>query len=144
MPAPQTHKKRIAPAHSATGKGAGKASVANAHKGGGKGKGKLASRRPRGQKSIEPERAREIQLALIREHYLDGEPTGMWDARSKAAMARYQHDNGWQEKITPDARALIKLGLGPRHDGLLNPDRAAFAAPPPATPEKTLPPEAMH
>ncbi len=28
-------------------------------------------------------------------------------------MARFQADHGWQSKITPDSRALIKLGLGP-------------------------------
>ena len=47
----------------------------------------------------------------------------------KDAMIRYQAENGWQTKITPDSRALIKLGLGPRHDGLLNPDSAALASP---------------
>jgi hypothetical protein len=28
-------------------------------------------------------------------------------------MVKYQNDNGWQSKVTPDSRALIKLGLGP-------------------------------
>ncbi len=31
-------------------------------------------------------------------------------------MVKYQTDNGWQSKITPDSRALIKLGLGPKQD----------------------------
>ncbi len=31
-------------------------------------------------------------------------------------MQKFQADNGWQTKITPDARALIKLGLGPKQD----------------------------
>lgn len=30
-------------------------------------------------------------------------------------MTRYQADHGWQTKITPDSRALIKLGLGPKY-----------------------------
>jgi peptidoglycan hydrolase-like protein with peptidoglycan-binding domain len=60
------------------------------------------------------ERATEIQSALIKEGYLSGEPSGVWDAQSNAAMAKLQADNGWQSKITPDARALIKLGLGPQ------------------------------
>jgi hypothetical protein len=68
-----------------------------------------------GQQGIQAERARAIQEALIREHYLIGQPTGIWDARSKAAMTRYQADNGWQSKVTPDSRALIKLGLGPNY-----------------------------
>jgi hypothetical protein len=68
-----------------------------------------------GQQGIQPERVREIQEALIREHYLTGQPSGVWDARSKEAMTRYQADNGWQSKVTPDSRALIKLGLGPNY-----------------------------
>jgi hypothetical protein len=28
-------------------------------------------------------------------------------------MAKLQADNGWQTKLVPDSRALIKLGLGP-------------------------------
>jgi hypothetical protein len=28
-------------------------------------------------------------------------------------MQKLQGDNGWQTRITPDSRALIKLGLGP-------------------------------
>lgn len=78
----------------------------------------------RGQQAIDSARAREIQSALIREHYLQGQPTGTWDSASQAAMQRYQADHGWQSKTTPDARALIKLGLGPSHDHLLNPESA--------------------
>jgi hypothetical protein len=59
------------------------------------------------------ERATEIQTALIKQGYLTGEPTGTWDAQTVSAMQKLQGDNGWQTKITPDARALIKLGLGP-------------------------------
>lgn len=68
-----------------------------------------------GQQGIQPDRAREIQEALIREKYLIGEPSGQWDARTKDAMIRYQADHGWQTKVTPDSRALIKLGLGPNY-----------------------------
>jgi hypothetical protein len=28
-------------------------------------------------------------------------------------MGKLQADNGWQTKLVPDSRALIKLGLGP-------------------------------
>jgi hypothetical protein len=68
-----------------------------------------------GQRQIDSDRATEIQTALIRAHYLDGQPTGQWDANTEAAMRKMQADNGWQTKITPDSRALIKLGLGPDH-----------------------------
>src|SRR5262249_29437238 len=80
-----------------------------------KGKARKGSWKKRGQQNIRPERAREIQSALIREHYLSGEPSGAWDVRTQDAMARYQTDNGWQSKVTPDSRALIKLGLGPNY-----------------------------
>jgi peptidoglycan hydrolase-like protein with peptidoglycan-binding domain len=63
--------------------------------------------------AIAAERATQIQMALIQRGYLSGEPTGTWDAQTVAAMQKLQSDNGWQSKITPDARALIKLGLGP-------------------------------
>jgi len=78
-------------------------------------KSRKGSWKKRGQQIIQADRAREIQSALIREHYLSGEPSGSWDARTQEAMARYQTDNGWQSKVTPDSRALIKLGLGPNY-----------------------------
>ncbi len=87
------------------------------------------SARSHGQRTIGEERTREIQEALIREHYLSGDPSGVWDAQSKEAMTRYQEANGWQTKVTPDSRALIKLGLGPDHKNLLNPDTADIASP---------------
>lgn len=65
---------------------------------------------------MDSERATQIQQALIRAHYLNGAPTGQWDAATQAAMLKYQTDNGWQSKIAPDSRALIKLGLGPKQD----------------------------
>jgi hypothetical protein len=63
---------------------------------------------------MEPERATQIQTALIKAGYMTGTPTGVWDAQSQAAMEKLQADNGWQTKIVPDSRAIIKLGLGPK------------------------------
>lgn len=74
-----------------------------------------APAKPKGQRGIDPDRTREIQSALIRENYLTGEPSGQWDSETQSAMQRYQADHGWQTKLTPDSRALIKLGLGPNH-----------------------------
>ena len=87
----------------------------------------------RGQQKIDPKRAREIQEALIREHYMQGKPSGVWDQTSQKAMVRYQVENGWQSKTVPDSRALIKLGLGPDHEHLLNPESAMTTAQPPHT-----------
>jgi hypothetical protein len=83
----------------------------------------------RGQQKIDPQRAEEIQEALIREHYLTGEPTGKWDQASEDALRRYQAQHGWQSKTVPDSRALISLGLGPSHDHLLNPESAMTTGP---------------
>ena len=52
-------------------------------------------------------------------------------------MERYQADNGWQSKLVPDSRALIKLGLGPDHEHLLNPE-SAMTSPPVPTPRFML------
>ncbi|MGB8844988.1 MAG: peptidoglycan-binding domain-containing protein, partial [Terracidiphilus sp.] len=68
-----------------------------------------AARHARGQQAIEPERVTQIQQALIREHYLTGDADGKWDATTVAAMQKYQADNGWQTKLMPDSRALLKL-----------------------------------
>ena len=78
----------------------------------------------RGQQRIDHDRALQIQQALIREHYLSGKPSGVWDNTTQAAMQRYQASNGWQSRTTPDSRALIKLGLGPDNEHLLNPESA--------------------
>jgi len=90
----------------------------------------------RGQQKVDPARARQIQEALIRQHYLNGNASGKWDPATEDAMRRYQADSGWQDKKVPDSRALIKLGLGPNHDHLLNPESAMTTtpAPPPTTP----------
>ncbi|HKU28502.1 MAG TPA: peptidoglycan-binding protein [Candidatus Sulfotelmatobacter sp.] len=87
--------------------------------------------RVRGQEKIDSARAQAIQAALIREHYLSGEATGKWDQASEDAMRRYQQNNGWQDKTVPDSRALIKLGLGPSKDHLLNPESAMTTVPDP-------------
>jgi hypothetical protein len=73
-----------------------------------------------GQQSIDSDRVTAIQQALIREHYLSGEPSAKWDADTQAAMLKFQADQGWQTKLTPDSRALIKLGLGPDHSDAIN------------------------
>lgn len=83
-----------------------------------------------GQRSIEPDRVREIQAALIKAHYMNGEPDGDWNAGTIAAMQKYQADNGWQTKIMPDSRALIKLGLGYDYHDAINAKDLTFAAPP--------------
>lgn len=98
---------------------------------------KSRKRRVRGQQKIDAERIRKIQEALVREHYLSGQPSGKWDAPTQSALQKYQAANGWQSKVVPDSRALIKLGLGPDHDHLLNPESAMTSMP-------VKPPSATH
>jgi hypothetical protein len=93
----------------------------------------------RGQQAIDQARTMEIQQALIREHYLDGEATGEWNQATRDALVRFQNDNHWQTRVLPDARALIKLGLGPRQQNLLNPESAAMAPPYQSGIEKSAP-----
>jgi hypothetical protein len=99
-----------------------------------------ASWKKKGQQSINSERATQIQEALIREKYLTGEPTGSWDARTQAALVKYQADNGWQSKVVPDSRALIKLGLGPNYSSeLLNaPPKTSSAGAPSTTASRSV------
>jgi hypothetical protein len=112
-----THTASTTAAHKSSAKGS------SSHK---RGKRKATAR---GQQKIDPQRAQEIQAALIREHYLSGEAAGAWNQSSEEAMRRYQADHGWQSKTVPDARALISLGLGPSHDHLLNPESAMTTEP---------------
>jgi peptidoglycan hydrolase-like protein with peptidoglycan-binding domain len=87
----------------------------------------------RGQQAIEPERVTEIQQALVREHYLTSDPDGNWDAATVTAMQKYQADHGWQTKLMPDSRALVKLGLGPDYSSAINAKDANFTTPQPAS-----------
>lgn len=75
-----------------------------------------SSSKPTGQHSIDDSRASEIQASLIKSGYMSGEASGHWDSQTEAAMQKFQSDNGWQTKLMPDSRAIIKLGLGPAHD----------------------------
>jgi hypothetical protein len=84
------------------------------------------------QTGIEPARATELQTALIKYGYLTGSPSGTWDAETQAAMQKLQADNGWQTKLVPDSRAIIKLGLGPAQDNIAS-LQSAPAVPPPST-----------
>lgn len=85
------------------------------------------STKPAGQRGIDDARAAQIQASLIKSGYLSGEASGHWDARTEAAMQKFQGDNGWQTKLIPDSRAIIKLGLGPTQDSVLA--SPALAAP---------------
>lgn len=83
--------------------------------------------KPAAQRGIDDNRASQIQASLIKSGYLSGEASGHWDTRTEAAMQKFQEDNGWQTKLIPDSRAIIKLGLGPAQDSAPSP--SAITAP---------------
>jgi hypothetical protein len=140
-PDPQTKTPSHSHAPTASAKKSSTSSSTSGHASSHKGKKtrRTASRHPRGQQKIDSQRALEIQEALIREHYLTGKPTGVWNDETQQAMQRYQADNNWQSKTTPDARALIKLGLGPDHQHLLNPESAMTSQPISSQPRSATP-----
>ena len=75
-------------------------------------------RRRRGQRNPTPQRIREIQTALVREGYLEGKPSGVWDEATVDATRRYQEDNAFPVTGKPEARTLAKLGLGSETAGV--------------------------
>ena len=85
--------------------------------------------KPAAQRGIDDTRATQIQTSLIKSGYLSGEASGHWDSETEAAMQKFQSDNGWQTKLIPDSRAIIKLGLGPNRDSELSNSPSAVAAP---------------
>lgn len=126
-----THNKKASSTHARTAHSAATHSSARARKTTLKSRKSAKSRRTRlrGQQTIDSARALEIQQALIRQHYLSGEPSGEWDSSTVAAMQKYQADQGWQTKLMPDSRALKKLGLGPDYSNAINAQGSSFVDP---------------
>ena len=101
---------------------------------------------------LEPDRVQEIQQALIREGYLPTDAaTGEWDLRTHDAMLRYQTMHGFPATGLPEAKSLMKLGLGshplpPELDhssvGIATPTAAPGLAVPPTSPpvSQSVPP----
>ncbi len=61
--------------------------------------------------AIPPDRVREIQSALKREGYLQGEPSGQYDRATVEAMTKYQQEHNCRSTGYPTAESLQKLGL---------------------------------
>jgi hypothetical protein len=72
-----------------------------------------AARRRRAQLRPEPQRIEEIQQALVQAGYSNAPPNGRWDDQTREAMRRYQADHGFPVTGLPEAKSLMKLGLGP-------------------------------
>jgi hypothetical protein len=85
-----------------------------------------AKHEPPGQKAPMPDRISEIQSALAREGYYQGDTTGKLDATTVAALEKFQSANGLDSSGKLDAPTLQKLGLGS--------DIAGVGAPKPVVP----------
>ncbi len=85
-----------------------------------------ASKHQPGQKAPTADRITEIQSALAREGYYQGEPNGKWDGKTVAAVQKFQSANGIDADGKLGAPTLQKLGLGS--------DIAGVAAPKPVAP----------
>ncbi len=95
-------------------------------------------RAPSYQTHPDPERYQEIQKALADRGYLKSEPNGQWDDNSIDALKRFQADQKLDTDGKINARTLMGLGLGPKHDG----GSVASAAPPqtpPAAEQSAIP-----
>ena len=68
--------------------------------------------------SIPIERVAEIQTALIKQGYLQGEATGIYDDSTKAAMKKFQTAHNLQASGLPSAHALKRLGVSKRGNSL--------------------------
>jgi peptidoglycan hydrolase-like protein with peptidoglycan-binding domain len=71
-----------------------------------------SSRREPFQKAPTPDRISEIQTALSRGGYFEGQPNGKWDSNTISAMQKFQSANGLNSSGKIDATTLQKLGLG--------------------------------
>lgn len=58
-------------------------------------------------------RVEQIQQALVKAGFLNEDPTGRWDSATRRAMRHYQQANGFAATGLPEAKPLMKLGLGP-------------------------------
>src|SRR5208282_6816770 len=81
-----------------------------------------------------PARIREIQEALARQGFYQGEPTGKWDSQTVAAMKEFQEAKGLAPTGKIEALSLQKLGLGSPTAGLAPPEPKS-----PPEPRKTAP-----
>jgi peptidoglycan hydrolase-like protein with peptidoglycan-binding domain len=94
---------------------------------------KRRSKREPTQKAPTPERISEIQSALSRRGYYQGQPNGKWDANTVNAMQKFQSENGLDANGKINAVSLQKLGLGSEIAGVSAPKTSA-PGPAPATP----------
>jgi peptidoglycan hydrolase-like protein with peptidoglycan-binding domain len=92
------------------------------------------SKRQPTQKAPTAARISEIQSALARNGYYQGEPNGKWDSNTVASMQKFQSSNGLEPSGKLNALSLQKLGLGSSVAGVSAPKPVQPAASKPAAP----------
>src|ERR1700685_1706963 len=99
------------------------------------------SRREPTQKAPTPARISEIQSALARNGYYQGQPNGKWDSNTVAAMQKFQSGNGLEASGKLNALSLQKLGLGSSIAGVgaPKPVQPPSSKPAASTPSSTAP-----
>lgn len=55
----------------------------------------------------------QIQEALAKAGFFHEKPDGIWGPASREAMSQYEKANGFSPTGLPEAKPLMKLGLGP-------------------------------
>ncbi|HXQ25264.1 MAG TPA: peptidoglycan-binding domain-containing protein [Candidatus Acidoferrales bacterium] len=128
-----------APARQASSTSGSAASTSGAPK---KTKHKHHTRSKPGQKAPTPDRISEIQSALARSGYYQGDPNGKWDSNTVAAVQKFQSANGIEANGKLDAPTLQKLGLGSDIAGVSAPKPVVpgCCLMPPSSPVTTTPP----
>lgn len=81
------------------------------------------------QLAPDPARIREIQEALARQGFYQGEPSGKWDESTTAAMKAFQQSNNLTPTGKIEALSLQKLGLGSATAGMAPPESKTPPAP---------------
>jgi peptidoglycan hydrolase-like protein with peptidoglycan-binding domain len=97
------------------------------------------SKREPTQKAPTAARITEIQTALERRGYYQGDPNGKWDSNTVSAMQKFQSENGLESSGKINALSLQKLGLGSSIAGVSapkpiqpQPNKPAASSPSPA------------
>ena len=102
---------------------------------------KHRSKRESTQRAPTPARISEIQSALERDGYYQGQPNGKWDSNTVAAMQKFQSGNGLEASGKLNALSLQKLGLGSSVAGVSAPKpvQPATSKSPASSPSSTAP-----
>jgi peptidoglycan hydrolase-like protein with peptidoglycan-binding domain len=90
---------------------------------------KRHSRQPPSQKAPDHDRISEIQSALTKGGYYQGDSTGKWDSNTVAAVQKFQSANGLESTGKLDAHTLQMLGLGSEIAGVSAPKPIVRASP---------------